>query len=35
MALQTRKARLFSSVLDDGSVFGTSLDADDLCALLT
>jgi superfamily II DNA or RNA helicase len=34
MALKARKARLFSSVLDDGNVFGTGLDADDIRALL-
>jgi superfamily II DNA or RNA helicase len=35
MALKARKARLFSSVLDDGNVFGTGLDADDIRALLS
>jgi superfamily II DNA or RNA helicase len=35
MALKVRKARLFSSVLDDGNVFGTGLDADDIRALLS
>jgi SNF2 family DNA or RNA helicase len=30
MALQARKAALFSNVLDDGNVFGGSLDADDI-----
>ena len=34
MALKVRKARLFSSVLDDGNVFSTGLDADDIRALL-
>ena len=34
MALKARKARLFSSVLDDGNVFGTAVDADDIRALL-
>src|SRR5260370_12887854 len=34
MALKARKARLFSSVLDDGNVFGTGLDAEDIRALL-
>jgi superfamily II DNA or RNA helicase len=34
MALKARKARLFSSVLDEGNVFGTSLDAEDIRALL-
>jgi superfamily II DNA or RNA helicase len=35
MALKARKARLFSSVLDEGNVFGTSLDADDIRTLLS
>lgn len=35
MALKARRARLFSSVLDDGHVFGTTLDADDIHALLS
>ena len=35
MALKARKARLFSSVLDDGNIFGTGLDADDIRALLS
>ena len=35
MALKARKARLFSSVLDDGNVFGAGLDADDIRALLS
>lgn len=35
MALKARKARLFSSVLDDGSAFGTALDADDIRALFS
>jgi superfamily II DNA or RNA helicase len=30
MALKARKAELFSSVMDDGNVFGTSLDANDI-----
>ena len=34
MALKARKARLFSSVLDDGNVFGTGLDAEDIRSLL-
>ena len=34
-ALKTRKARLFSSVMDDGNVFGTTLDANDIRALLS
>jgi len=33
MALKARKAELFSSVIDDGNVFGASLDADDIRAL--
>jgi superfamily II DNA or RNA helicase len=33
MALKARKAELFSSVMDDGNVFGTSLDADDIRGL--
>ena len=35
MALKARKARLFSSVLDDGNAFGTTVDADDIRALLS
>ena len=35
MALKTRKARLFASIMDDGNVFGTTLDADDIRALLS
>ena len=35
MALKARKARLFSSVMDDGNAFGTALDADDIRALLS
>jgi superfamily II DNA or RNA helicase len=35
MALKARKARLFSNVLDDGNIFGTSLDAEDIRALLS
>jgi SNF2 family DNA or RNA helicase len=34
MALKARKARLFSSVLDDGNAFGTTVDADDIRALI-
>jgi superfamily II DNA or RNA helicase len=34
MALKARKARLFSSVMDDGNVFSTSINADDIRALL-
>jgi superfamily II DNA or RNA helicase len=34
MALKARKAELFSSVLDQGNVFGASLDADDIRGLL-
>jgi hypothetical protein len=34
MALKARKARLFSSVLDDGDVFGTALGVDDIRRLL-
>jgi SNF2 family DNA or RNA helicase len=34
MALKARKARLFASVLADGNVFDTSLDADDIRTLL-
>src|SRR5690349_17197549 len=34
MALKARKARLFSSVLDEGNAFGTAVDADDIRALL-
>jgi superfamily II DNA or RNA helicase len=33
MALKERKAELFSSVLDNGNVFGASLDADDIRGL--
>jgi SNF2 family DNA or RNA helicase len=35
MALKARKARLFTNVLDDGNIFGTSLGADDIRALLS
>jgi SNF2 family DNA or RNA helicase len=35
LALQARKAELFTSVLDSGGVFSGSLDADDIRALLT
>jgi SNF2 family DNA or RNA helicase len=34
MALQRRKARLFRDVLDDDGLFGQSLEADDIRALL-
>lgn len=34
MALKNRKAELFSGVMDDGNVFGSGLDADDIRALL-
>jgi superfamily II DNA or RNA helicase len=34
MSLKARKARLFSSVMDDGNVFSTSIKADDIRALL-
>ncbi|MGH3419211.1 MAG: hypothetical protein ACRDOD_06400 [Streptosporangiaceae bacterium] len=34
MALKARKARQFSSVLDDGNTFGTTIDADDIRTLL-
>ncbi len=34
MALKARKAELFSNVIDDGNVFGGSLDADDIRDLL-
>jgi SNF2 family DNA or RNA helicase len=34
MALKSRKAQLFSGVMDDGNVFGSGLDADDIRALL-
>jgi superfamily II DNA or RNA helicase len=35
MALKERKAVLFDSVLDDGDVFGSALDADDIRELLS
>jgi len=35
MALKARKARLFSSVMDDGNVFSTTINADDIRALLS
>ncbi len=35
MALKARKARLFSSVMDDGNVFGAALGAEDIRALLS
>ena len=34
LALATRKAELFSGVMDEGNAFGSSLDADDIRALL-
>ena len=34
MALQARKAELFAGVMDDGNVFDSSLEADDIRALL-
>ena len=34
MALATRKAELFSGVMDDGDAFGSTLNADDIRALL-
>jgi hypothetical protein len=33
MALNARKAELFTSVMDDGNVFGASLGADDIRGL--
>jgi superfamily II DNA or RNA helicase len=33
MALKQRKADLFSGVMDDGDLFSSRLDADDICAL--
>jgi SNF2 family DNA or RNA helicase len=33
MALKARKAELFANVIDEGNVFGTSLDADDIRGL--
>ena len=35
MALNTRKAKLFASVIDDGNAFGSTLSADDIRGLLT
>ena len=35
MALKARKAELFSSVMDHGDAFGSTLDADDIRALLS
>ncbi|WP_242605723.1 DEAD/DEAH box helicase [Frankia sp. Cppng1_Ct_nod] len=35
MALKARKAELFSSVMDDGDAFGSSLDADDVRQLFS
>jgi superfamily II DNA or RNA helicase len=35
MALNARKAELFTSVMDDGNVFGASLDAEDIRGLFT
>jgi SNF2 family DNA or RNA helicase len=35
MALKSRKAELFSSVMDDGNAFGSNLDADDVRQLFT
>jgi SNF2 family DNA or RNA helicase len=34
LALQARKAELFSSVIDGGNMFGASIDADDIRGLL-
>jgi SNF2 family DNA or RNA helicase len=34
IALKARKSALFSSVMDDGDMFGTTLDADDIRGLL-
>lgn len=34
MALKTRKAELFSSVMDGGNVFGATLEAEDIRELL-
>ena len=34
MAMKARKASLFTSVLDDGNIFGSSLSADDIRGLL-
>ncbi len=33
MALKARKAELFTNVMDDGNIFGTTLDADDIRGL--
>ena len=33
-ALQQRKAALFTGVMDDGNIFGSSLDADDIRELI-
>jgi SNF2 family DNA or RNA helicase len=35
MALKARKAELFTSVMDDGNIFGASLNADDIRGLIT
>ncbi|MCP2247957.1 DEAD/DEAH box helicase [Lentzea aerocolonigenes] len=35
MALKARKAELFANVIDEGNVFGASLDADDIRGLFT
>jgi len=35
MALKARKAALFTSVMDDGNMFGTGLDADDIRGLFS
>jgi hypothetical protein len=35
MALKARKAELFSSVMDDGNMFDSSLDADDIRQLFS
>jgi hypothetical protein len=35
MALKAGEGRLFSSVMDDGNVFGAALGADDIRALLS
>ncbi len=35
MALKAKKAKLFASVMDDGNMFGTGLDADDIRELFS
>lgn len=35
LGLSTRKAARFAGVMNDGNAFGSALDADDICALVS